>query len=190
MASLKEYKDKIQNFYRKNKRMPSYQEMCILFSFASKNAVTKVVEKLLNAGYFEKDKTGKLVPLSTSKTFPLLGTVEAGLPTDAEESLLGTVSFDDFFTSSLPQYILTVKGLSMIDAGLCEGDLLIVEKTENAKVGDIVIACIDQEWTVKYLREKKGKAYLEPANKDFDDLYPEHSLHIGGIVKGVMRKYS
>jgi SOS-response transcriptional repressor LexA len=119
-----------------------------------------------------------------------VGSVEAGLPSPAEAAELDRVSVEELFAQeSAEQYMLTVKGLSMVDAGLQEGDMLIVEKTEKAKVGDIVIACIDGEWTVKYLRQKNGTYYLEPANEDFHDLYPEQSLEIGGVVRGVIRTY-
>jgi len=78
----------------------------------------------------------------------------------------------------------------MIDAGIFEGDLLLVEKTNQARIGDIVVGNLDGEWTVKYLREKKGKKYLEAANEDYPDLHPEQSLEIGGVVRSVIRTYT
>jgi SOS regulatory protein LexA len=191
MATLEEHAQNIKHFYDTHKRMPGYSEMCELFGFASKNAVSRVVEKLVDAGIVEKDARGKLLPLHLSGTLPLLGSIEAGLPSPAEASELERVSVEDLV---LPKkggetYMLTVKGLSMVDAGLHEGDLLVVEKTVHARIGDIVVACIDGEWTVKYLREKKGKKYLEPANPDFHNLYPEESLYVGGVVRGVIRTY-
>jgi repressor LexA len=86
-------------------------------------------------------------------------------------------------------YLLRVKGVSMIDAGIHEGDLLLVERTDVANVGNIVVANVDSEWTVKYLREKKGKKYLEAANEDYPDIFPETSLKIGGVVRSVIRTY-
>jgi len=190
MSTLEEYTKKLRVFYQRQKRMPNYSEMCSLFGFASKNAVARVVQKLLDAGMVEKDATGKLLPLQLTRTLPLLGSIEAGMPAPAEAAELEQVSVESLLVSDAAEtYLLTVKGLSMIDAGLHEGDLLVVERTEHARVGDIVVACIDGEWTVKYLREKKGQRYLEPANEDFSDLYPEESLTIGGVVRGVVRKY-
>jgi repressor LexA len=78
----------------------------------------------------------------------------------------------------------------MIDAGIREGDLVVVERASTAKLGEIVVAEVDGEWTMKYLRrDKSGAYYLEPANENFDDIYPEGEMRIGGIVRGVVRKY-
>ncbi len=78
----------------------------------------------------------------------------------------------------------------MIEAHIEPGDMVIVEKTNTARVGDIVIAMVDGEHTMKYLRkDATGKTYLEPANKTFKNIYPTQSLEITGVVKGVVRKY-
>mgnify|MGYP001435640755 CR=1 FL=1 len=170
--------------------MPGYSEMCTLFGFASKNAVAKVVQKLIDAGIVQKDGQGRLSPISLEEEVPLLGYVEAGFPSPAEETALDHVTMEDLLLGKKENmYLLRVKGLSMIDAGIHEGDLMLVEKTSNARTGDIVVANLDGEWTVKYLREKKGKRYLEAANDDYDDLWPEQSLEIGGVVKSVIRTY-
>ena len=70
-----------------------------------------------------------------------------------------------------------------------EGDMVVAEKKSQAKDGDIVIALVDGGWTMKYYRTRQGKTYLEPANKDFKNIYPEYQLEIAAIVKGVIRKY-
>jgi SOS regulatory protein LexA len=190
MATLETHIQQLKRFYGSHKRMPNYAEMCALFGFASKNAVARVVQKLLDAGIVEKDSSGKLVPLQISGTLPLVGSIEAGMPSPAEAAVLDHVSVETLLVPEGGEsYLLTVKGLSMVDAGIHEGDLLVVERTEHARVGDVVVACIDGEWTVKYLREKRGMRYLEPANEDFSDLYPEESLTIGGVVRGVLRRY-
>ena len=67
--------------------------------------------------------------------------------------------------------------------------MVIAERGREAKAGDIVIAEVDGGWTMKYLRYKGGKPYLEPANKDFHNIYPESSFTIAAVVKGVVRKY-
>jgi len=187
---MDQYKQKLMSFYRSHRRMPGYSEMCELFGFASKNAVAKVVNKLIDAGIIQKDAKGKLLPLTLGDEIPLVGYVEAGMPSPAEEQALDHVTIDDLLLGERDKvYLLRVKGLSMIDAGIHEGDMLLVEKRENARPGDIVVACMDGEWTVKYLREKRGKQYLEPANEDYEDLWPEESLEIGGVVRSVIRTY-
>jgi repressor LexA len=168
--------------------MPGYSEMCDIFGFASKNAVAKVVEKLIDEGFVRKDARGKLVPIALNEEVPMLGYVEAGFPSPAEEMALDRISIEELLLGTKEKmYLLRVKGLSMKDAGIYEGDLLLVERIGQAKVGSIVVANLDGEWTVKYLREKKGKKYLEAANEDYPDLWPEQSLEIGGVVRSVIR---
>jgi repressor LexA len=77
----------------------------------------------------------------------------------------------------------------MKDAGIVEGDRVIVERTETAKEGQIVIAEVDGGWTMKYYRIKRGKPYLQAANKAYKDIHPENEFHIAAVVKGVVRKY-
>ena len=77
----------------------------------------------------------------------------------------------------------------MIEGQIEKGDMVLVEKCNLAKDGDIVIAEVDGEFTMKYFREKGGKRWLEPANKNYRPIYPEHSLNINAVVKAVIRKY-
>lgn len=77
----------------------------------------------------------------------------------------------------------------MIEAGIMEGDMLLVERTDKAKPGTIVIALVDGERTIKYLRERRGTYFLEPANKAFKPIFPQQELRIEAIVKAVIRKY-
>jgi repressor LexA len=159
--------------------------------FKSKNAVYKLINKLVAEGVVKKDEKGRLSPSKLIGEIPILGLVEAGIPTIAEEEILDTMSFDDYLIKdSSKTFILEVKGDSMIDEGIREGDLVIVERTKEPKDGDIVIAEVDGGWTMKFLRKKQGKPiYLEPANKKYKPIYPEYDLNIAAVVKGVIRKY-
>jgi repressor LexA len=78
----------------------------------------------------------------------------------------------------------------MKDAGICDGDFVIVERGLEAKTGDIVIAAIDGGWTMKYLRKKGSTLYLQPANDKYKDIVPKHTLEIAAVVKAVVRKYA
>ena len=121
---------------------------------------------------------------------PFLGLIEAGFPSPAEEELSDTMSFDEYLIDNKEaSYILKVKGDSMIDAGICEGDMVVVERTNSPKPGQIVVAEIDGEWTMKYLRVRGGNFYLEPANKSYKPIVPEGELKIAAVVKAVVRKY-
>ena len=185
------YKDKIFSFYQRYKRMPSYSEIMKATGLKSKNAVYKLVNKLVEEGIIGKDSQGKLLFKRTYGEIPLLGVVEAGMPTYAEEEVLNTISIDDLLVENKAHsYILEVKGDSMIEAHIEEGDMVIVERKILPRAGDIVIAEVDGGWTMKYLRfDKRGKAYLEPANKNYKPIYPEEELKIAAVVRAVIRKY-
>lgn len=184
------YQTKIESFYGKNKRMPTYSEMMKLFSFKSKNAVFKVVNKMIEAGLVVKDHLGRLVPTDSFGEIPLLGLVTAGLPATVEEELTDTVSLDDFLIEKKEfTYMLEVDGDSMIDAHIEKGDMVLVEKTNVAKDGQIVIAEVDGEFTMKYFRKEGNKVWLEPANKNYSPIYPIQSLNVIAVLKAVVRKY-
>ena len=125
-----------------------------------------------------------------SNYISILGMVQAGFPTAAEEELSDTISLDDYLIENRSAtYLLTVKGDSMIDAGIHDGDLVIVERSRPPKPGNIVIAEIDGGWTIKYYRKNAGRVFLEPANKDFKPIYPTQELKIIAVVRAVVRKY-
>ena len=184
------YQTKIETFYSQNKRMPSYSEMMKLFSFKSKNAVFKVVKKLMEAGLVAKDHLGRLIPSKLFGEVPMLGLVTAGFPATVEEELADTVNLDDLLVKNKAlTYLLEVDGDSMIDAHIEKGDLVIVERANQAKDGQIVIAEVDGEFTMKYFRQEGNKIWLEPANKNYQPIYPKHSLNINAVLKAVIRKY-
>lgn len=185
-----QYKQKILTFYSTHKRMPVYREMMSLFGFKSKNAVYKLVQKLIDEGAINKDSSGRLIPLKLLGEVPLLGTVKAGFPSPAEEQMLDSMNLDEFLIRRKDAtYLLEVDGDSMIDAHIAPGDLVIAERATTARDGDIVIAEVDGEWTMKYLRQKLGRVWLEPANKKYKPIYPTEELKITAVVKGVVRKY-
>jgi len=188
------YQTKLESFYGDNKRMPTYSEMLKLFGFKSKNAVFRVVEKLIEAGLVAKDHLGRLIPTKTfaeeTVSVPMLGLVTAGLPATVEEELADTVSLDDLLIEKKAfTYMLEVDGDSMIDAHIEKGDMVLVEKANTAKDGQIVIAEVDGEFTMKYFRKNGAKVWLEPANKNYQPIYPERSLNINAVLKAVIRKY-
>jgi SOS regulatory protein LexA len=164
--------------------------MLKLFGFKSKNAVFRVVEKLIEAGLVAKDHLGRLIPSKSFGEVQMAGYVTAGLPATVEEELADTVNLDDMLIKNKPlTYMLEVDGDSMIDAHIEKGDMVLVEKTTVARDGQIVIAEVDGEFTMKYFREKGNKRWLEPANKNYQPIYPVHSLNINAVLKAVIRKY-
>lgn len=180
---------KLRDFYREQKRPPSFAEVAEICGYKSKNAAYELVQKLVEKGLVRKDERGRILLDSLVGT-RLLGTVQAGLPTPAEEQVLDVLSLDDYLIRN-PQesYMVKVVGDSMIDAGIHEGDLVVVERGGAFKDGDIVIAQVDGEWTLKYYRKNGSRVTLVAANRKYAPIVPERELVVAGVVTGVIRKY-
>lgn len=184
------YIHKLRHFVEYKHRMPSLGELADICGFASKNAAVKLVERLSVHGYVKRDEEGKLLPGHRLMSIRVLGVVEAGFPSPGEEDFDNTLTLDEYMIDHREKsFIFKVKGESMKDAGILDGDMVIVERTEHAHVGNIVIALIDGGYTMKYLREKDQRYYLEAANEEYPDIYPKENLRIEAVVKGVIRKY-
>jgi len=181
----------LRQFWRSERRPPSYAEMLNLFDYRSKNSVHDVIRKLETEGYVERQPHNKLNFTSKLTSFVrILGTVEAGFPSPAEEELVDVVSLDEFLINNPEStFMLTVSGDSMIDAGIHPGDILLVERNRTPKPNDIVVAHVDNEWTLKYFGKDKKGIYLDPANRNYSRIRPMESLEIGGVIKAVIRKY-
>ncbi len=180
----------LRRFYRMNKRLPTYSEMARIFGYNSKNAAFRLAQKLIDQGYLEKDEAGRLKPKGERLGIPLVGYVQAGFPSPAEEELIDTLSLDEFLIEKpTASFMLRVSGDSMRDAGIHEGDLVIVERGKNPKNGDVVLACVDHEWTLKYYQRRGQKISLVPANPDYPVIQPRGELTLGGVIKAVIRKY-
>lgn len=185
------YKKKIFEFFESHKRMPSYGEIMSLVGFKSKNAAYKLVSKLVDEGLVVKDAMGRLIPAAGFDELPLLGVVEAGIPSVVEPGELDTFSLDSYLVKDKSNtFLLEVKGDSMIEAHIEEGDLVLAERAREARHGDIVIAEVDGEWTMKFYCRDGAKLWLEPANSNYSPIYPRHSFRIAAVVKGVIRKYA
>ncbi len=189
---IREKTARMRSFYRSEHRVPTYNEMLEMFDYSSKNSVFELLKKLEEQGYVEKGQGGKLS--FTSKltgSIRMLGTIQAGFPSPAEEQLAETVTLDEFLVERPEEtYMLRVIGDSMLDAGIHPGDIVLVEKGREPHRNDIVIARVDEEWTLKYfIRDDRGVS-LEPANKKYRTIRPQNSLEVAGIVRAVIRKYS
>jgi repressor LexA len=186
-----DYREKIAVFYRKSRRMPNYSEIMKLTGFKSRNSVYKLVGRLEQQGFLKKDAKGFLLPRSRLYgEVKVLGTVEAGFPSPAEEELIDTMTLDKWLiTNKEATYMLKVKGDSMIEAGIMEGDMVLVDRSKTAGDGDIVIAEVDGKWTMKFLSKKGGKVMLIPGNKNYKPIIPTQELKIAAVVVAVIRKY-
>ncbi len=180
---------KVKKFYRKFHRLPSYSEMLKLFSLASKKAVFDIIQKWIQAGLIKKEKN-KIAPTERFFSLPFVGIVKAGQPILAEEDK-DYLSLDEYLIDDPnSSFVLKVSGDSLINAGIFDGDIVIINKKKTAFSGDIVLAEIDGEWTLKVLRKDRTrkKNYLEAANSKYGPFYPKRKLSIFGVVQGVVRK--
>lgn len=181
---------KLRLFHYKNRRMPSYQEMCKLFGYSSKRSGFLLAQKLIEHGIVEKNSKGRLRLNRSLLPIPVLGTIRAGHPTDAEEHVIDDVTFDDYLVDRPEDsYLLKVSGDSMKDAGIFEGDVVVLDKKKKPEIGDIVVAYIDNEFTLKYLQKEFGKICLVPANSKYAKIFPKDNLTVEGVVVSSMRKY-
>jgi SOS regulatory protein LexA len=177
-------------FFRDNRRMPSFAEMVDLLGVGSKSVVNFWINKLVEAEILEKDDKGHLIFTKRSFAIPLVGSVQAGFPSPEEESLCDIISMDEYLVAK-PEasFLLQVSGDSMVGEGIMAGDLVVVEKGREPKSGDIVIAEVDGEWTMKYFKREGKQVILEAANPKYPIIRPRTELRLGGVVTAVIRKY-
>jgi len=183
---------KLRDFVRRERRLPSYAEMLKLFKLRSKNTIRVLMAKFIAAGYVKRNPQNKFAPTSKlNGTVRLLGAVATGFPSPAEEELHDTLSLDEWLIRR-PEatFMLTMTGNSMIEAGIQPGDIVLVERGVTPKNGDVVMAQVDDEWTLKYYSKDKAGVRLDPANKKYPTIRPKRSLEMGGVVKAVIRKYA
>jgi SOS regulatory protein LexA len=188
--TIKYIEQAIASFYRDRRRMPTYSEMLDLFGVKSKSVVHYWIGKLIEKGVLEKDAEGFLKPLRSNIGLPMVGNVAAGFPSPAEEELRDIISFDEYLINRPESsFLLKVTGDSMMGAGIMEDDLVIVEKGREPKNGDIVLAEVDGDWTMKYFRREGKVVMLEAANPKYPVIRPKAELKLGGIITAVIRKY-
>ncbi|MEE9913729.1 MAG: transcriptional repressor LexA [Deltaproteobacteria bacterium] len=187
---IKSIEQSLVAFYRSQKRMPTYTEMMDLFEVRSKSVVSYWIDKLIEKGILEKDAQGYLKLSGISFGIPLVGSVAAGLPASAEENAHDVVSMDEYLVQK-PEtsFLLSVTGDSMIGAGIMEGDLVVVDRNRSPKNGDIVLAEVDGQWTMKYFRRRGREVVLEAANPAYSAIHPREELKIGGVITASVRKY-
>ena len=193
--------DCIQIYINKTGFPPTRANICRELGFKSPNSAETHLRALEKKGFISIESgTSRGISIignnenqfSNGDEYPVIGLVAAGSPTLAQENIENTINCPKSFFNSSFDYFLKVKGLSMKDAGIMEDDLIAVKKTSDVKNGDIVIARIDDEVTVKFFNRKSSKVIeLEPANKDFKNIVidlEKEELHIEGKSIGLLRK--
>lgn len=176
---------------------PSISEMATHLKVKSKNGVAKLLDALEQEGYIKT--SGKARGIEVLKTLgeslekglvavPLLGSIQAGTPHLAEENIEEWINLPQTLIKSRRDvFLLKVRGDSMINAGIFEGDLVIVRPVKEAKNNDIVVALLHDEATVKRLVYVKNRAYLKAENPAHKNIYPKEEWSVQGKVVGVIR---
>ncbi len=188
--NVKTVEREIPSFYCRERRMPTYKEMLDLLEVRSKSIVHYWMEKLCAQGALARDSKGFLKPVRPAPGIAVAGAIAAGYPSPAEEELRDIISIDEYLiTRPESSFLVKVSGDSMTGAGIMDGDMVIVEKGREPKNGDIVLAEVDGDWTMKYFVRKGKEIVLEAANVKYPTIRPKNELRLGGIITAVIRKY-
>ena len=157
----------------------------------SKASVAEMVQRLKSEELLESAPDRRLKPGRRFFERSVAGNVRAGVPNPAVDVVPESLEIDAHLVPRPAKTLLIkVKGDSMIDAGILVGDTVVVEKRASANVGDIVVAIVDNEFTLKRLDREKGRFILRPANKAYSVIRPGKDLEIFGVVIGLFRKYA
>jgi repressor LexA len=190
MSTDSNYLSKLQDYYAKHQVIPSYAAMGKLWSISAKSWVSNCVARMKEDGYLKLAPDKRLGPGPRFFDRKVARSpVQAGLPNEALDDGYDLVTIDSYLVK-LPSKttLVRVKGDSMIDAGILAGDLVVVEQQPNANIGDIVVAIVDDEFTIKYLERERGAFVLKPANKSYPTIRPKGKLEIFGVMVGLVRR--
>jgi repressor LexA len=181
---------RLQDYYAEHRALPSYASIGSLLGLRSKSSVAALVARLKLAGFVESTPDRRLAPTRRFFARPLAtNPVRAGLPEAADDTDADALTIDDYLIERPSDTVLIrVKGDSMIDAGILEGDLVVVEKRHDARKGEIVVAIVDNQFTLKRLDVDRGEFILRAENKGYAPIRPEGALEIFGVMVGLVRK--
>ena len=192
MRSSAENQRKILEFIRKEIETkgypPSVREICQAVGLKSTSTVHAHLNQLEEQGVIRRDATKPRAlevldnPLSKGRTVPLVGKVTAGLPILAIENIEDYMVFPQDMLGREDVFALRVQGDSMIEAGILDGDIIIVRRQETAENGDIVVAMIGDEATVKRIFYEKGRVRLQPENASMQPIYADHVQVLGKLA--------
>jgi repressor LexA len=192
----------IGEFQRTYGYPPTVRELAALFNQSSSAGIHKLLKVLEEKGHLRRgsDRKSRSIGLvdappavhERAKLYPVIGHVRAGAPQLALEEKEGDMYLDSEWAGTDETFLLRVQGHSMVDADIRDGDMLIVQKTEECRNGDIVIALLDDEATVKRFFKEKERIRLQPENPAMQAIYIQRddpTFRIIGKVKGLLRKY-
>jgi repressor LexA len=192
----KEILDFIREFKKSKGIAPTHREICDQFGFSSYGTVYKHLSLLQKKGLIRRDWNQKrgveLVeddPHAEARTLPLLGYIAAGLPIEVAE-LSETIGVPQELTSRGENFVLKVRGDSMIDDGIFDRDFVVIEKRSLAENGEMVVAMVSGEVTLKRFYREGSRVRLQPANAEMQPIFADAAdVTVQGIVVGLMRRF-
>jgi SOS-response transcriptional repressor LexA len=182
---------RLRDHYARHGTLPSYAGIGQLVGFKAKNAAVKLAGRLTVAGYLRPAPGGKLAPAPRFFALPLFDSpVQAGLADSIQGQGASELVTIDSYLIEVPSktVLLRVKGDSMQDAGVLDGDLAVVERAQSASAGEFVIAVVDGDFTLKELGYEGEQPILIPHNQRYPRIKPERDLEIFGVVRGIVRR--
>lgn len=184
-----QYLSILRKYFRQHKRLPNFEQIKELLGFQSKGSVTYLFRRLVEQGYFVKDRYA-FIPQERFFTQRVYDSVKAGFPSPWDEENAHNIDLDTYLIPRPESTIMIkVSGDSMIEAHINTGDMVIVDKGMHPKVDDIVVAEVDREYTLKYLKKDSNGYFLRAWNAKYPDFRAREELKIFGVVTGVVRKY-
>jgi SOS-response transcriptional repressor LexA len=187
------YLGRLQDYYAKEKIIPSTTQLSALWNVKARSWTHQIVQRLKEEGFLENAPGGRLRPAPRFFERTVGHRVRAGMPQQAFDVQPELLRIDDYLIEKPSQTILfPVKGDSMVDLGILEGDMVIIERANSAPVGQVVLAIVDNEFTLKVLARDQEGYYLEARNEkrsgDYLPIRPQQKLEIYGFYVGLIRK--
>ena len=186
-----QYLDRLRDYYAEAGRIPALQRIAEMMGFASKTAARKLLFRLEEAGFVKRtpDDDAWMPEQRFFERRLAESAVRAGSP-DLIDASQGELFFIDQYLVRQPSrtVMVPVKGDSMIDAGIHDGDIVVVERARAAQAGDFVVAIVDSAFTLKELALEKSKFVLKPHNPAYPIIRPQEELEIFGVVVGLVRR--
>ncbi|SCH45157.1 LexA repressor [uncultured Ruminococcus sp.] len=167
---------------------PTVREICRDLNIKSTSTVHRYINELCEEGLIVKlDNHNRSIQLPNSNVarVPILGNVAAGSPITAIEEIEGYIPFDSGFGDPSELFALTIKGDSMINAGIFDGDIVIVKKSPVARNGEIVVALVDDSATTKTFYKENGHFRLQPENDDYEPIIVKEVVILGKVVASI-----
>jgi SOS-response transcriptional repressor LexA len=188
-SNLGDYLSVLQDYFAEHQVVPSITELSNLWHIAGRSWTHRLVVRLKEGGYLEESPGRRLKPGPRFYERTVVDRVAAGAPQAANDAPTESLSIDRFLIETPSETeLFQVRGDSMIEAQIADGDYVVIERRSFANPGDIVLAQVDGEYTLKILARDAGGFYLEPANTAYQAIRPLEGMAIHGVMTGLFRR--